>query len=61
MLNHLHPEEISMALPITRPPEVELRGKIVICNVSTTLVAGIPYSLNYFSSILGGSHLLTVA
>jgi len=61
MLYHFHIEEISMLLLIPRP-EVELRGKIMIPDVSTTLqVARIPYILNYFSSILGGSHLLTVA
>jgi hypothetical protein len=62
MLDHLQPEEISMLL-IPRP-EVELRGEIMIFNVSTTTtlqVARIPYILNDFSGILSGSHLLTVA
>ena len=61
MFNYLQPEEISMLLLIARP-KVELRGKIMIRDVSTTLqVARIPYILNDFSGILSGSHLLTVA
>ena len=60
MFNYLQPEEISMLL-IARS-EVELRGKIMIRDVSPTLqVARIPYILNDFSGILSGSHLLTVA